>query len=44
MSVDSTTQQRRSASQEIAAWVTETFTAQTVDGVTVYDLSNAGEG
>ncbi|WP_328417146.1 glycosyltransferase family 39 protein [Micromonospora sp. NBC_00389] len=28
-----------SASQEIAAWVTETFTAQTVDGVTVYDLS-----
>ncbi|MEU1888013.1 glycosyltransferase family 39 protein [Micromonospora rifamycinica] len=32
-----------SASQEIAAWVTETFTAQTVDGVTVYDLSGAGQ-
>ncbi|MGC4785052.1 glycosyltransferase family 39 protein [Micromonospora zamorensis] len=28
-----------SASQEIAAWVTENFTEQTVDGVTVYDLS-----
>ncbi|MEH1167310.1 glycosyltransferase family 39 protein [Micromonospora sp. CPCC 205539] len=28
-----------SASQEIAAWVAETFEAQTVDGVTVYDLS-----
>ncbi|MGC5380347.1 ArnT family glycosyltransferase [Micromonospora sp. DT68] len=28
-----------SASQEIAAWVAESFTAQTVDGVTVYDLS-----
>ncbi|MCO1594267.1 glycosyltransferase family 39 protein [Micromonospora sp. RHAY321] len=29
-----------SASQEISAWVAETFTAQTVDGVTVYDLSS----
>ncbi|MEU8131569.1 glycosyltransferase family 39 protein [Micromonospora sp. NPDC049049] len=29
------------ASQEIAAWVAETFTAQTVDGVTLYDLSAA---
>lgn len=28
-----------SASAEIAAWVAETFTAQTVDGTTVYDLS-----
>ncbi len=28
-----------SASAEIAAWVAETFTAQTVDGATVYDLS-----
>ncbi|MEV1157166.1 glycosyltransferase family 39 protein [Micromonospora chokoriensis] len=28
-----------SASQDIAAWVAEAFTAQTVDGVTVYDLS-----
>ncbi|MGC4770649.1 ArnT family glycosyltransferase [Micromonospora sp. DT44] len=28
-----------SASQEISTWVEETFTAQTVDGVTVYDLS-----
>ncbi|MDG4838987.1 glycosyltransferase family 39 protein [Micromonospora sp. WMMD967] len=32
-----------SASQEIAAWVAETFTAQTVDGVTVYDLSTGTE-
>ncbi|MGY1839012.1 MULTISPECIES: glycosyltransferase family 39 protein [unclassified Modestobacter] len=30
-----------SASAEIAAWVAETFTAQTVDGVTLYDLSGA---
>ncbi|MGY1699291.1 ArnT family glycosyltransferase [Geodermatophilus sp. SYSU D00766] len=28
-----------SASAEIAAWVAENFTAQTIDGVTVYDLS-----
>jgi len=28
-----------SASSEIAGWVEETFTAQTVDGVTLYDLS-----
>ncbi|MCG5457067.1 glycosyltransferase family 39 protein [Micromonospora sp. PSH03] len=32
-----------SASQEIAAWVAETFTTQTVDGVTVYDLSAGAE-
>ncbi|WP_410818495.1 ArnT family glycosyltransferase [Micromonospora sp. 050-3] len=32
-----------SASQEIAAWVAETFTAQTVDGVTLYDLSAGTE-
>lgn len=32
-----------SASQEISTWVQETFTAQTVDGVTVYDLSASGE-
>ncbi|MEU7846913.1 glycosyltransferase family 39 protein [Micromonospora parva] len=32
-----------SASQEIAAWVAQTFTAQTVDGVTVYDLSAGTE-
>ncbi|MGC4798417.1 ArnT family glycosyltransferase [Micromonospora saelicesensis] len=32
-----------SASQEIAAWVAETFTAQTVDGVTVYNLSAGAE-
>lgn len=32
-----------SSSQEIAAWVAETFTAQTVDGVTVYDLSTGTE-
>ncbi len=28
-----------STSSEIASWVTENFTAQTVDGVTLYDLS-----
>ncbi|SEB04023.1 glycosyltransferase family 39 protein [Leifsonia sp. 21MFCrub1.1] len=28
-----------SSSSEIAAWVADTFTAQTVDGVTVYDLT-----
>ncbi|PZG17330.1 glycosyl transferase [Micromonospora craterilacus] len=33
-----------SASSEIAAWVAENFTAQTVDGVTVYDLSTGKEG
>jgi hypothetical protein len=27
------------ASSEISAWVTATFTAQTVDGVTLYDLT-----
>lgn len=32
-----------SASQEIAAWVEESFTAQTVDGVTLYDLSTGTE-
>ncbi|MGY4895636.1 ArnT family glycosyltransferase [Micromonospora aurantiaca (nom. illeg.)] len=32
------------ASAEIAAWVTETFTATTVDGVTVYDLSSGKQG
>ena len=32
-----------SASSEIAAWVAASFTAQTVDGVTVYDLT-AGTG
>ncbi|WP_410809473.1 glycosyltransferase family 39 protein [Micromonospora sp. 067-2] len=32
-----------SASQEISAWVAETFPAQTVDGVTVYDLSSGKE-
>ncbi|WBB76833.1 glycosyltransferase family 39 protein [Micromonospora sp. WMMD1128] len=31
-----------SASAEIAAWVAETFTATTVDGTTVYDLSSEG--
>ncbi|WP_025617791.1 glycosyltransferase family 39 protein [Salinispora cortesiana] len=31
-----------SASSEIAAWVAETFEARTVDGVTIYDLSNRG--
>ena len=29
------------ASAQIAAWVAENFTAQTVDGVTMYDLSGA---
>ncbi|SCG74281.1 hypothetical protein GA0070613_5497 [Micromonospora inositola] len=29
-----------SASQEIASWVAENFTAKTVDGVTVYDLTS----
>jgi 4-amino-4-deoxy-L-arabinose transferase-like glycosyltransferase len=29
------------ASAEIAAWVAENYTAQTVDGVTLYDLSGA---
>ncbi|MEV5822572.1 ArnT family glycosyltransferase [Micromonospora haikouensis] len=33
-----------SASQEIAAWVAETFEATTVDGVTVYDLTSGQEG
>ena len=33
-----------SASQEIAAWVAENFTAQTVDGVTVYDLTSGRQG
>ena len=28
-----------SASSEIAAWVAENFTATTVDGVTLYDLT-----
>ncbi|MCF0093790.1 hypothetical protein B0E54_02630 [Micromonospora sp. MH99] len=32
-----------SASQEISTWVAQTFTAQTVDGVTVYDLSTGGD-
>ncbi|NES30116.1 glycosyl transferase [Micromonospora terminaliae] len=32
------------ASAEIAAWVAENFTAQTVDGVTVYDLSGGEQG
>ena len=31
-----------STSSEIATWVSETFEAQTVDGVTVYDLSRRG--
>jgi 4-amino-4-deoxy-L-arabinose transferase-like glycosyltransferase len=30
-----------SASAEIAAWVAETFTARTVDGVTMYDLTES---
>ncbi|WP_138758707.1 ArnT family glycosyltransferase [Modestobacter altitudinis] len=30
-----------SVSAEIAAWVAESYTAQTVDGVTLYDLSGA---
>ncbi len=29
------------ASSEIAAWVASTFTAVTVDGTTVYDLTDA---
>ncbi|MFG1677671.1 glycosyltransferase family 39 protein [Micromonospora sp. NPDC049282] len=33
-----------SASAEISAWVTENFTATTVDGVTVYDLSSGTQG
>ncbi|MEU7575212.1 glycosyltransferase family 39 protein [Micromonospora sp. NPDC049240] len=33
-----------SASTEIAAWVAENFTATTVDGVTVYDLSSGKQG
>lgn len=33
-----------SASQEIATWVADNFSAQTVDGVTVYDLSSGREG
>ena len=33
-----------SASQEIASWVTENFTAKTVDGVTVYDLTSGKQG
>ncbi|SBT67069.1 Dolichyl-phosphate-mannose-protein mannosyltransferase [Micromonospora sediminicola] len=32
------------ASGQIAAWVAQTFTATTVDGVTVYDLSSARQG
>ncbi|MFG3303038.1 ArnT family glycosyltransferase [Micromonospora chersina] len=32
------------ASAEIAGWVAEKFTAQTVDGVTVYDLSSGKQG
>ncbi|MGY0005376.1 ArnT family glycosyltransferase [Micromonospora sp. I033] len=32
------------ASAEIAAWVADTFTARTVDGVTVYDLSSGEQG
>jgi hypothetical protein len=31
-----------SASSEIAAWVADNFTAQTVDGVTLYDLTGGG--
>ena len=27
---------------QITSWVESTFTAQTVDGVTVYDLTSAG--
>jgi hypothetical protein len=33
-----------SAAQEIASWVTENFTAKTVDGVTVYDLTSGKQG
>ncbi|MEW2329064.1 glycosyltransferase family 39 protein [Micromonospora chersina] len=32
------------ASAEVAGWVAENFTAQTVDGVTVYDLSSGKQG
>jgi 4-amino-4-deoxy-L-arabinose transferase-like glycosyltransferase len=32
------------ASSEIATWVAENFTAQTVDGVTIYDLTEAATG
>lgn len=32
------------ASTEIAGWVAENFTAQTADGVTVYDLSSGKQG
>ncbi len=32
-----------STSSEISTWVSETFTAQTVDGVTVYDLSTGAQ-
>ena len=32
------------AAQEIATWVTDTFTPTTVDGTTVYDLSTGLEG
>ncbi|MFU8876085.1 ArnT family glycosyltransferase [Micromonospora sp. SL4-19] len=32
------------ASQEIATWVAEHFTAKTVDGVTLYDLSSGKQG
>ncbi|MFY1615049.1 ArnT family glycosyltransferase [Micromonospora sp. WMMD736] len=32
-----------SASQEISTWVAETFPTQTVDGVTVYDLSTGAD-
>ena len=28
------------ASSDIASWVADTFTATTVDGVTVYDLTH----
>ena len=33
-----------STTSEISAWVAETFTARTVDGVTVYDLTAPLEG
>ncbi|WP_319460941.1 glycosyltransferase family 39 protein [Micromonospora sp. RTP1Z1] len=33
-----------SASEEIASWVAENFTAKTVDGVTVYDLTSGKQG
>ena len=33
-----------SASQEISSWVTENFTAKTVDGGTVYDLTSEKQG